>query len=137
MTADPAMRGAATIEEQAELLRVLGHPLRLAVLRELTGGERAVGAIAERTGLGLSVLSQQLAILRKAALVSARREAKQVFYSIDPARMAQAAALIGALVPAPDPGVEDVKAEAGPALPLARLGAAMFAQVTRAPSPAR
>ena len=97
----------------------------------------SIGSGAERTGLGLSVLSQQLAILRKAALVSARREAKQVFYSIDPVRMAQAAALIGALVPAPEPGVEDVKAEAGPVLPLARLGAAMFAQVTRAPSPAR
>ncbi|MFN3551833.1 MAG: ArsR/SmtB family transcription factor [Novosphingobium meiothermophilum] len=134
MTADPAVRDAGTIEEQAELLRILGHPLRLAVLRELTGGERAVGAIAERTGLGLSVLSQQLAILRKAALVSARREAKQVFYRIDPARMAQAAALIATLVPAPDHAAE---AAAAPVLPIARLGAAMFAQVTRAPSPAR
>ena len=61
-----AMQAMSSTEEQAELLRVLGHPMRLGVLKELTGGERAVGDIAERTGLGLSVLSQQLAILRKA-----------------------------------------------------------------------
>lgn len=91
---------APSTEEQAELLRVLGHSMRLAILKELTGGERAVGDIAERTGLGLSVLSQQLAILRKAALVSSRREAKQVFYAIDADQMKAAQSILEALVPA-------------------------------------
>ncbi len=138
MATAPAQAVTST-EDQAELLRVLGHPMRLAILKELTSGERAVGDIAERTGLGLSVLSQQLAILRKAALVSSRREAKQVFYSIDTARMTAARAIVDALLPSgDDPGAlhdrrpPDARPpDARP--PDARLGAAMFAQVSRVP----
>ena len=47
MAPAPAQPMAST-EEQAELLRVLGHPMRLAILKELTGGERSVGDVAER-----------------------------------------------------------------------------------------
>lgn len=131
MTAPQAL---STTEEQAELLRVLGHPMRLAVLKDLTGGERSVGDIAERTGLGMSVLSQQLAILRKAALVSSRREAKQVFYTIDADQMKVARTVLDALLPAGT--TRDAVQGAGPAEtpnPDARLGAAMFAQVSRVP----
>lgn len=133
MTApEAAALAVTTTEEQAELLRVLGHPMRLAVLKELTGGERSVGAIAERTGLGLSVLSQQLAILRKAALVASRREAKQVFYMIDPGQMMLARAVLDALVPASEAGGvrEDFPPAQSPDAD-ARLGAAMFARVSR------
>jgi DNA-binding transcriptional ArsR family regulator len=127
MMAPDTSQTATSTEEQAELLRVLGHPMRLAVLKELTGGERSVGDIAERTGLGLSVLSQQLAILRKAALVSSRREAKQVFYTIDADQMKVARAVLDDLVPAGE--VNDPKENIG--LGNARLGAAMFARVSR------
>lgn len=124
----------STTEEQAELLRVLGHPMRLAVLKDLTGGERSVGDIAERTGLGMSVLSQQLAILRKAALVSSRREAKQVFYTIDADQMMVARTVLDALLPAgiTCDAVQDAGGAEAPS-PDSRLGAAMFAQVSRVP----
>jgi DNA-binding transcriptional ArsR family regulator len=131
MASGPAQAIAST-EEQAELLRVLGHPMRLAILKELIGGDRSVGAIAERTGLGLSVLSQQLAILRKAALVSSRREAKQVFYAIDADQVQAARSILDALVPASE--ASGARADARAAVPTtrdARLGAAMFAQVSR------
>ena len=61
-----AVQALSSTEEQAELLRVLGHPMRLAVLR-LTGGERAVG-IAERT-VGPVRAQSAAGNLRKAALV--------------------------------------------------------------------
>lgn len=127
-----AMHALSSTEEQAELLRVLGHPMRLGVLKELTEGERSVGDIAERTGLGLSVLSQQLAILRKAALVSSRREAKQVFYTIDAEQMKVARAILDALVPADGTGgmAQSARPAESPS-PDARLGAAMFAKVSR------
>ena len=132
MGPEAAALAVTSTEEQAELLRVLGHPMRLAVLKELTGGERSVGAIAERTGLGLSVLSQQLAILRKAALVASRREAKQVFYMIDPGQMTLARAILDALVPAREAsGTRDDVHPAGSPVTDARLGAAMFARVSR------
>ena len=131
MAPAPAQPMAST-EEQAELLRVLGHPMRLAILKELTGGERSVGDVAERTGLGLSVLSQQLAILRKAALVSSRREAKQVFYAIDADQMKAARSILDALVPEGDSsGAKQDTPTAVSTTPDARLGAAMFARVSR------
>ena len=134
MMVPASVQTAPSTEEQAELLRVLGHPMRLAILKELTGGERAVGDIAERTGLGLSVLSQQLAILRKAALVSSRREAKQVFYAIDADQMKAARAVLDALVPAGETrGAAQGATPAESPGPDSRLGAAMFAQVSRVP----
>jgi DNA-binding transcriptional ArsR family regulator len=125
-----AVQALSSTEEQAELLRDLGHPMRLSILKELTWDERSVGDIAERTGLGLSVLSQQLAVLRKAALVFSRREAKQVFYTIDADQMKLARAILDALIPIGDGG--DSRPSVGPTgAPDARLGAAMFAQVSR------
>lgn len=85
---------AASLEDSADLLRVLGHPLRLELLTALIEGERAVGDIESVTGVGQPLLSQQLAILRKGGLVSTRREAKQIFYQINRDRMAQASALL-------------------------------------------
>lgn len=118
-----------SVDQQAELLRVLAHPLRLTILKELTGGERAVGDIAERTGLGLSALSQQLAILRKASLVSARREAKQVFYAIDVGQVGQVRAIIAELVLGRQSDEPD-RLSVPPPVDV-RLGAAMFAKVSR------
>ncbi len=69
-------------DRMVEALRLMGHPLRLSILRTLAKGEHAVGDIAEQTGQGLSLISQQLALLRKAGLVQTRREAKQVFYAL-------------------------------------------------------
>ena len=129
MMAIRTVQPGISTEEQAELLRVLGHPMRLAILKELTGGERSVGDIAECTGFGLSLLSQQLATLRKAALVSSRREAKQVFYTIEAERMKAARAILDALIPATE--ISETKQDTRSAN--ARLGAAMFAQVSRVP----
>lgn len=108
----------------AETLRILGHPLRLAILRVVAEGERAVGDIAAATGIAMSTLSQQLAVLRQADLVQTRREARQVFYSLNPEALAGPAAALAALArPAGAPGRCDAPA-AG-----AKTGAAMFARV--------
>lgn len=80
--ASPVSDLAADFDRTVEALRLMGHPLRLSILRTLGEGEHAVGDIAEQTGQGLSLISQQLALLRKAGLVQTRREAKQVFYAL-------------------------------------------------------
>lgn len=116
-------------EAQAELLRVLGHPMRLEILSLLGEGERSVGDLAECTGFGLSALSQQLAILRKAMLVTARREAKQVFYKCEPDTVRKAAAIIAAL-DRQQPAITQPVPLSGQTVDM-RLGAAMFARVTR------
>ena len=74
---------------KAELFKALAHPARVRVLEELALGERPVGVLAEHLGMELSHLSQQLAVLRRAEVVSTRRVASVVFYRLRDPRMTQ------------------------------------------------
>ena len=65
-----------------EKLKVFAQPQRLMILSYLLQGERNVKEIGEATGVSQPALSQQLAELRRADLVSTRKEAKQVWYSL-------------------------------------------------------
>ena len=69
-------------EAAACLLRSLGNPQRLLILCELVAGEMGVGALLRRVQLSQSALSQHLAVLREAGLVSVRREGVQAFYAL-------------------------------------------------------
>lgn len=68
--------------EVAEKLRVFAQPQRLMILSCLLRGERTVAEIGEITAITQPALSQQLAELRRSDLVSTRKEAKQVWYSL-------------------------------------------------------
>lgn len=108
----------------AEALRILGHPSRLAILRVVAGGERAVGEIAAATGMAMSTLSQQLAILRNAGLVRTRREARQVFYALDAGALDGVVTALVAIGRLSLPPVGSPAPATG-----ANTGAAMFARV--------
>ncbi|MCE2564089.1 helix-turn-helix transcriptional regulator [Komagataeibacter sp. FNDCF1] len=69
-------------EHLVQRLRLLAQPQRLMVLACLLDGEKSVGEIEARTGIGQPTLSQQLAELRRAEIVVTRKEARQVIYSI-------------------------------------------------------
>jgi DNA-binding transcriptional ArsR family regulator len=66
----------------AEFLRTLAHPTRLQILCRLLDGEAAVAAFESELGMKQPNLSQQLGLLREAGLVTTRREAKSIFYSL-------------------------------------------------------
>ena len=69
-------------EIKAELFKALAHPARVRVLEVLAEGERAVGEIQPLVGIELSHLSQQLAVLRRAGLVTYRKEGSSVIYAV-------------------------------------------------------
>lgn len=69
-------------ELKAELFKTLGHPARIRILEVLVEGERSVGEMQPEVGIESSHLSQQLGILRKAGVVTSRREGSSVFYSL-------------------------------------------------------
>jgi DNA-binding transcriptional ArsR family regulator len=72
-------------EREAELFRALSHPARIRALEVLSGGERSVAELAGLVGLEASHLSQQVGLLRRAGLVTSRKEGSSVFYAlIDP-----------------------------------------------------
>ena len=54
----------------ANLLRIVAHPIRLCVLSELSRGAKCVMGIRELIPVPQPVLSQHIAVLRKAELVS-------------------------------------------------------------------
>lgn len=113
------------LEAAAELLKALGHATRLAILSALVAGERSVGDLEQASGVSQPALSQQLAVLRNAALVETRRESKLVFYRINHARIGDVSALLDSFA-----GTIAVSREA--AAEIARMsggGAAMFARV--------
>jgi len=78
---DPiAMRSAAA--QACGLLKALANPDRLLLLCQLTQGSLCVKDLETTLGIEQPTLSQQLGVLRDAALVTTRREGKQIYYSI-------------------------------------------------------
>ncbi|MBC7284011.1 metalloregulator ArsR/SmtB family transcription factor [Hoeflea sp.] len=76
----------ALLEEYALVARALSAPARLSLLEQLAQGERGVEALAEKTGLTVANCSQHLQQLRRAALVTSRRDGKAVIYRLTDAK---------------------------------------------------
>lgn len=70
------------LEAKANLLKGLGHPKRLKILETLRDGARCVQEIMTELAMEQSSVSQHLAVLRKFALVSARKEGLRVMYQL-------------------------------------------------------
>ncbi|WP_228727383.1 ArsR/SmtB family transcription factor [Novosphingobium aureum] len=90
----------AMAEAPIDLIKAIGHPLRYAILCCVAQGERNVGEIEALTGIGQPTLSQQLSVLRNAGLVTARREAKLVFYEVENSALAQVCGAFQLICPA-------------------------------------
>jgi ArsR family transcriptional regulator len=60
----------------------LGHAHRLELLEQLAQGERSVEALAQKTGLSIANASQHLQRMRRAGMVTARRDRKFVYYRL-------------------------------------------------------
>jgi len=74
---------------KAEFFKTLGHPARIRVLELLSEREMAVGEILTIVGIEASSLSQQLAVLRRAGLVTTRKEGSAVYYSLTSPHVAE------------------------------------------------
>lgn len=69
--------------QTAELLKALGHPLRLQILKELRReGECCVCHLEAHLGQRQAYISQQLARLREARLVTDRRDGMNMYYAL-------------------------------------------------------
>jgi ArsR family transcriptional regulator, virulence genes transcriptional regulator len=74
--------------------RALADPKRLCVLESLAIGELSVGDLSTRVGCQIPNMSQHLAVLRSAGLVSTRREGSTVYYRLADPRVLEAYRLI-------------------------------------------
>lgn len=69
-------------EAKADFFRTLGHPARIRVLELLCEREHAVHELLAEIEIEPSNLSHQLAVLRRAGLVTPSRRDGQVFYTV-------------------------------------------------------
>lgn len=69
-------------QAKAELFRTLGHPVRIRVLELLQDGPKAVRELLLDIDIEASSLSQQLAILRRAGIVTSSRDGAAVMYEL-------------------------------------------------------
>jgi DNA-binding transcriptional ArsR family regulator len=69
-------------DKAAELLKALANEQRLMILCNLLEGPLAVGELNDRVELSQSALSQHLAVLRDANVVTTTREAQSIRYSL-------------------------------------------------------
>jgi DNA-binding transcriptional ArsR family regulator len=69
-------------QRAAELLKALANEQRLMILCHLVGGSLSVGELNDEVPLSQSALSQHLAILRAAGIVTTSRVAQSIRYSL-------------------------------------------------------
>lgn len=79
------MQHSALAEQRIFL--ALADPSRRAILESLTRGEAAVKDLTARFDISQPAVSQHLATLKEAGLVSGRREGRFVYYRVDPRGM--------------------------------------------------
>ena len=72
-----------TVDLLSKLFKVLGDPTRIKILWALNVHELCVLDLCEVLGMTKSAVSHQLSTLKEAKLVKARREGKEVYYSLD------------------------------------------------------
>jgi len=69
-------------KKQTDLLKIIAHPTRLAVLEILRDGEQCVCHMEAMLGLRQASISQQLMLLRQSGLVEFRRDGLNMYYRV-------------------------------------------------------
>ena len=77
----------AALEEAAECLKVMAHPVRLKIVSVLKQGRFAVHELAERCGTSPSQTCEHLRLLKGHGLLSSHREGRIVYYEIASPRL--------------------------------------------------
>jgi ArsR family transcriptional regulator len=80
------------LEDVTALLKALADPNRLRVLDTLMKGVSCNGELNDRLGMPPNLLSHHLRVLKKAGLITSRRDAvdgRWIYYAVDHAAVAQ------------------------------------------------
>jgi DNA-binding transcriptional ArsR family regulator len=72
------------MQREQSIFRALADPSRRAIYERLTRGEAAVKDLTARFEISQPAVSQHLATLRSAGLVSERRDGRLVYYRVKP-----------------------------------------------------
>ena len=80
---EPKKITAKKVIMMSEVLRALGHPIRIAIIELLeSNDELTVSDIFTKLGIEQAIASQHLAIMKNKGILSCRRDGKNVWYSL-------------------------------------------------------
>ena len=79
---------------QADIMKTLAHPRRLAIIHLLAEGPIEVGRIAASLRISQPNASQHLAVMRAAGVIDAERTGREVRYSLNDPEVVRACALM-------------------------------------------
>ncbi len=83
------MKDSSAYKKQAQLFQALSHPVRLRILDILSRQEACVCHLTAILGKRQPYVSQQLATLREAGLVTDRRDGTLIYYSLADEHLAE------------------------------------------------
>jgi ArsR family transcriptional regulator, arsenate/arsenite/antimonite-responsive transcriptional repressor / arsenate reductase (thioredoxin) len=109
------------VRSPPSFLRVASHPLRWAILSELTGSDLRVRELTDAVGQPQNLVSYHLARLRTEGLVTSRRssfDGRDAYYRVDLERCGHLMAAAGAAL---HPGLELRIPAAAPSIGIARV----------------
>lgn len=107
-------------QAKAEFFKTLGHPARIRILELLSEREHAVGEMLPEVGVEATNLSQHLAMLRRAGLVTFRKEGSTVFYWLTSPQVAELLAVARGILTEVLAGQVELLADLRTASPLPR-----------------
>lgn len=81
-------------ERQARICKAFAHPGRLQILDLLGAGEKGISDLQKTLRISKTSMSQHLAILKSAGVVSTRRNGKQIYCSLAIPEVKQACEVI-------------------------------------------
>ena len=79
---------------QADVCKAIAHPTRIEILQLLREGERCVCEIFPAMKIEQPNVSRHLSVLKKAGILSSRKEGLKVIYTVNDQRIYQALDLI-------------------------------------------
>jgi len=88
-------------DREAEILKVLGHPVRLKIVAGLMSQSCNVKKIWECLDLPQATVSQHLALLKNKGIIVGRRDGVEVYYQVV---SGQAQAVVNAMLGSPSCG---------------------------------
>ncbi len=86
------------MKRNAEILKALGHPTRIAILEILRRGEGCVCRIFPALGSSQPNVSKHLAILKKAGILDSRQEGTMTFYWVVDTRVYEILELVEEMI---------------------------------------
>ena len=81
-TPSPRLTDLTALEQAAECLRTLGHPVRLRMVQMMLQGEYTVGELARACEVSSHVASEHLRLMQHCGLLECRPAGRRRYYQV-------------------------------------------------------